>query len=83
MESPENGDSVDIWWHDQEMWYSGVVVEQGEDHRYLIYYDDDETRWEDFNVMMWRLPDKHKIYTDLSYAFAQCIFRIATIKCMD
>ena len=73
MESPKIGDRVGIWWHDQEMWYSGVVVAQGEDPKYLIYYDDGESHWEDFNVMMWRLPDKQMIYTDISYAFAQCI----------
>ena len=71
--SPKNGDRVDIWWAAQNKWYSGIVVERLEDHIYLIYYDHDETRREDFTVTMWRLSGEQMIYTDLSYAFAQCI----------
>ena len=72
-ESPKIGSKVDVWWTAQSQWYRGVVIEHHEDEKYLIFYDDDETHLEDFKVRMWRLPAEQMIYTDLSYAFAQCI----------
>jgi tartrate dehydratase beta subunit/fumarate hydratase class I family protein len=48
---PIVGSRVDIWWEDDDIYYSGVISKKRDtgEKKYLVQYDDGETEWVNFD----------------------------------
>lgn len=67
---PVLGDAVDILWHDENIFYRGVLSRQNQvlPYTYLIFYDDGDREILDLNEETWRYARPNRIKSRATFA---------------